>query len=617
MNDQTIDAARELLAYYTATRRAGHTTVMLEGAMHHPCLIVSHNQKDGNYIKETIKLSPVALSRSNEVVSLPSIARGSLRGMNKPPAKSIIADGPQANGAQGLRWAQDGAKAKNLGQVETPEAVATVMASWLFPIHPEAILDPAVGPGALLRACSSAGRHPRLVGIDIDPESISIANHGVPAGTQLIQADYLLYKTEPYPAIIANPPYVKAVTYGYSGSDWETIQATLGMSLDCLTNVYALFILKIWHDLSEGGRAAVIVPAEFLNANYGEEVKEALLRRTKPAGLAVFNPSVSLFDNALTTSAIVFFDKKRRRTHPVWASIVNNLTELSSFIQYLDKGTEHVTPHAVVDVSGWNPKDKWINPLLRASEPLEGRRQQRSFKRNLRDYYHCKRGIATGANDYFCLALDEIKERGLSLRDFSRCITKSSDAPTVFFTEADFQSLIDTGRRCYLLDPATNNDALRRYLAKGEEQKIHERYLTKTRGTWYKPEARGAANIWVGVFSRERVGYILNEAGIKNLTCFHGLYRLNEADDVDLPTLLFLNSSFGAESFAAVSRFYGSGLNKVEPKDVEAMPCPVFPVLSKAETAELKIEMTTRAIEAGKAGKTPEFTDLCQHALGL
>ena len=86
MNDQTIDAARELLAYYTATRRAGHTTVMLEGAMHHPCLIVSHNQEAGSYIKKTIKLSPVALSRSNEVVSLPSIARGSLRGINKPLA---------------------------------------------------------------------------------------------------------------------------------------------------------------------------------------------------------------------------------------------------------------------------------------------------------------------------------------------------------------------------------------------------------------------------------------------------------------------------------------------------------------------------------------------------
>jgi hypothetical protein len=50
---------------------------------------------------------------------------------------------------------------------------------------------------------------------------------------------------------------------------------------------------------------------------------------------------------------------------------------------------------------------------------------------------------------------------------------------------------------------------------------------------------------------------------------------------------LFLNSSAGRRSFFAVNRFYGDGLNKLEPKDVEAMPCPEMPSLSEKETDRL------------------------------
>ena len=50
---------------------------------------------------------------------------------------------------------------------------------------------------------------------------------------------------------------------------------------------------------------------------------------------------------------------------------------------------------------------------------------------------------------------------------------------------------------------------------------------------------------------------------------------------------LFLNSSSGRRAFFQVNRFYGDGLNKLEPKDVEDMPCPAIPKLSRAEAAEL------------------------------
>jgi adenine-specific DNA-methyltransferase len=108
----------------------------------------------------------------------------------------------------------------------------------------------------------------------------------------------------------------------------------------------------------------------------------------------------------------------------------------------------------------------------------------------------------------------------------------------------------------------------------------------------------------VAVFSRESVKYILNAAGVRNLTCFHGLYCREKNEGVLALMTLFLNSSLGREAFFAVNRFYGDGLNKLEPKDVEAMPCPVMPVITKNRVQDLfdkLVQMESLSPEAKQA----------------
>jgi adenine-specific DNA-methyltransferase len=101
------------------------------------------------------------------------------------------------------------------------------------------------------------------------------------------------------------------------------------------------------------------------------------------------------------------------------------------------------------------------------------------------------------------------------------------------------------------------------------------------------PENRAVADIWVAVFSRETVKFILNTSEAKNLTCFHGLYAKPGNKNVAPLVTLFLNSSWGRDSFAQVNRFYGDGLNKLEPKDVKSLPCPKLPPCNDAEAKAL------------------------------
>lgn len=470
---------------------------------------------------------------------------------------------------------------KSLGQVETPGPVAALMARWVMSTKPASVLDPAAGLGTLLDACRQVCDGVQLVGVERDAETLRRAKAQAPQGTKLILADYLLADAGLFEGIIANPPYVKAQRLDYAESDWRYFEERFGTPLDRLTNLYALFLLKIWEDLAPGGRAAVLLPSEFLNANFGEEIKERLVRELRPAGIAIFTPSLNVFADALTTSAIVFLHKGAVRS--LLATKVDTLEDAGAFLDEL-LGVPSVERRVnYTDVAHFKPHDKWLNVLLNGTTPFDSAR----FPQRIGDYFACRRGIATGANEFFCLSASELRDHALDRDHVEPCVTKAADAGGLVFTNEKLSALAAADRRCYLLNPRRDGPALGRYLQAGERLGIPERHLPSHRPVWYLPENRAVADIWVAVFSRENVKFILNTSGAKNLTCFHGLYAKTDCEHLAPLMVLFLNSSGGREAFAQVNRFYGDGLNKLEPKDVEAMPCPELPMLRRADGEKL------------------------------
>jgi adenine-specific DNA-methyltransferase len=497
---------------------------------------------------------------------------------------------------------------KQLGQVATPEPVARLMAKWVMSAKPRAVLDPAAGLGGLLAACRQFNQRVQLVGAERDVETLRRAKTSAPRGTKLVLADYLKSDSGLFDGIIANPPYVKAHRLEYSEKDWRYFEERLGTPLDRLTNLYALFLLKIWEDLAPHGRAAVILPAEFLNANFGEEIKERLLRAIRPTGIAIFAPSLNVFADALTTSAIVLLEKGRSLQTPIWARLADTVEDAEAFIEGLLAGEISAAGNGLIDVAALNPRAKWLNLLLNGATektPVQ-------FAKRVGDYFNCRRGIATGANDFFCLSRAEMHEHHLTETHVEPCITKATDADGLVFTREKFDALVNRDRRCFLLNPSRNGQNLTRYLERGEKQGIPKRHLPSHRPVWYLPENRAVAEIWAAVFSRESVKFILNTSGAKNLTCFHGLYA-KPGNELLAPLLtLFLNSSLGREAFSQVNRFYGDGLNKLEPKDVEDMPCPVMPKLNRTEVNKLSCklaELETLALNE----RTARINELLKH----
>jgi adenine-specific DNA-methyltransferase len=472
---------------------------------------------------------------------------------------------------------------KQLGQVATPEPIAKLMAKWVMSAKPRKVLDPAAGLGGLLAACRQLNPRVELVGAERDLETLRLAKTAAPRGTKLILTDYLKSEAGLFDGIIANPPYVKAHRLDYSEKDWRYFEERLGTPLDRLTNLYALFLLKIWEDLAPHGRAAVILPAEFLNANFGEEIKERLVRVIRPTAIVVFAPSLNLFADVLTTSAIVLLEKGRPTQASAWLKRVDSLEDAERFVATLCSGGTVRVGSGCVELASLNPRHKWLNLLLNGG----GLCASVELPRCVGDYFDCRRGIATGANDFFCLRRSDLREHHLSEADVEPCITKATDADGLVFTRQKFDVLVTRNRRCFLLSPSHNGPKLKRYLELGEQRGIPQRHLPRHRPVWYLPENRAVADIWVAVFSRESVKFILNTSGAKNLTCFHGLYAKPGCETLPSLMTLFLNSSGGRRAFSQVNRFYGDGLNKLEPKDVEQMPCPAMPQLSRKEANQL------------------------------
>lgn len=444
---------------------------------------------------------------------------------------------------------------KRFAQFFTPEAIADFMARWVLDGRKKAdVLEPAFGLGAFSRSLFKQNPKVRVVGYEADATIYNYAAENVAqAGSDVLlyNEDYLRASWEDkYDGIICNPPYLKFHDYD-NASLVPLVNEQLGIRLNGFTNLYTLFLLKSISQLRDGGRMAYIVPSEFLNSDYGVEVKRALLRSGVLRHVVVVDFTQCAFDDALTTACILLCHKDGSLSE-VRFSHVSDVGQLQA---------------SLADYSVWaadqlKPETKW-------KQYYEGARSA--------DYRHLvpfstfakvSRGIATGANDYFTFRESKKELYGIPERCLMRCVCHSTDVHGLFFTDDDFQRLSHSDKAVYLFNGRADveDEHVRGYISLGEETGADKRYLTASRKPWYAIENRKPSPIWVSVFNRKGLRFVRNIAGVSNLTTFHCVY---DAGVVDIDVLFgYLVTNVAKEIFMDNSRQYGNGLVKFEPNDL-------------------------------------------------
>lgn len=479
-----------------------------------------------------------------------------------------------------------------LGQFATPPSLANDIldhARRLMPAETRVrFLDPGIGTGSFYAAFLRSFRPQDIAGatgFEIDP------HYGLPARSlwrnhplEIHLEDFTssVPPHEGYNLIVCNPPYVRH--HHMEAAEKARLQsaakAACGMRISGLGGLYCHFmgIAHAW--LANDGIAAWLVPSEFMDVNYGLAIKKYLLRQVELIRIHRFDPNELQFSDALVSSAVVWFRKRKPR--------VDHAVEFTY-------GGTHAKPNHVrhVPISALHTEAKWTRfPLADVRAINQGLR--------LEDFFKIQRGLATGDNQFFIMTPEQVAERNLP-REFFKPILPGPRYLTADVIEAEADGTPKIDRQLFLLDCKLHEaevqaryPSLWAYLENGVPD-VSERYLCRYRSPWYSQENRAPAPFMCTYMGRDVKGcrpirFILNRSRAIAANVYLLLYpkpalayALQADPGIAVKVWNFLNQ-IDLEALLGEGRVYGGGLYKMEPRELANVPADSIADLFPGET---------------------------------
>lgn len=467
-----------------------------------------------------------------------------------------------------------------LGQFATPTALAREILRFGLGLLPEDLpirfLDPAIGTGSFFSALVHTVPTDRIEtakGYELD------AHYGEPSrdlwrGTLLdvvlgdfTRAEAPSQQADRFNLLICNPPYVRHhyIMKGEKARLQDATEAACGVRIAGLAGLYCYFLGLSHAWMQRGGVAGWLIPSEFMDVNYGGPVKRYLLDKVTLLRIHRFDPNEVQFDNALVSSAIVWF----RNDPPPADQRVEFTFGGSLFSPKLSR---------TIPTTALRKEAKWTRFPI--SDVREGIARYR-----LSDLFTIKRGVATGHNKFFILTKEQVAAHGLPVQVFRPILPSPRYVPANEI-EADPDGLPVVDRQLFLLDCRLPETEVREryprlweYLERGKGD-VSERYLCRSRKVWYSQEERPPAPILCTYLGRGDVKngrpfrFILNHSQAIAANVYLLLYpkpvlaQAIAGDRVLLRRIWEVLNRLCPNSILGEGRVYGGGLHKLEPKEL-------------------------------------------------
>jgi adenine-specific DNA methylase len=345
-----------------------------------------------------------------------------------------------------------------------------------------------------------------------------------------------------------------------------------GLSPNRLTNIWVPFVVAAAAALKEGGRMALVLPAELLQVSYAAQLRSFLTDRFGRVDLIACN---ELFFEKAEQEVLLLLADEARPAPSASNPCKVNLTESDSVADIVKR-----TPREVL--RGASPKtvchdsEKWLKYFLNAEEI--------SFMRALRagetttelgSYASVNVGVVTGKNQFFVLRESEVNELGLQGYTMP-LMARSAHLEGALVDEAGWRTLADADQRVHLLHLVPINGtkpkgALASYIRLGEAQDVHKGYKCSVRTPWYAVPSVYVPDAFVfrQIYDFPRI--VLNNAGATATDTIHRM-RSRGAD----PRAIVANSYsyLTAASAEIEGRSYGGGVLELEPTEAEKLLMP-------------------------------------------
>ena len=445
---------------------------------------------------------------------------------------------------------------RSFGQYFTRYEVADFMCAWTCK-GARTVLDPAVGNSVFFKFAEKYNSDCRLTGFEIDSEILGY--FGNPTNADIINDNYLLSDWDnKYDAIVCNPPYNRFQAVCNRNEILDAIYSHTGEKYSGYTNLYILFLLKSIFQLSDKGKLAYIIPSEFLNSKYGTAVKKLLIDQRLLRAIINFEKDNEMFFNAVTTCCILLLDHEKKD----YVSFYNlqSISDLSLELLADEKS------HAIrIGYDRLSASEKWRS--LIKQEDTNNFRNLVQLSR----FCSISRGIATGANGFFCFSQSKARENKIPEQCLQKCICRSADIKSPFFTSCDFEELAKNDKAVYLLDVSSKDyEVIKEYIEAGQNIGINKKHLPSRRIPWYSMEQKAVAPIWVSSACRDGIKFVRNLAKIKSLTTFHSVFINKEfAEEVEVIFCYFL-TPVAQRIIRENRKQLGNGLEKFQPNDLNS-----------------------------------------------
>jgi len=197
-------------------------------------------------------------------------------------------------------------------QFFTPVKIANLMAEWAVTDRSRTLLDPAVGMGVLVRAAQIRKPNLQITAFEKDPVILRayLATQPKLHNLEVVLGDFLALDIgSEFDAVLMNPPYLRHHDLSYDFDIFSKFSREYGIEISKLSNAYLLFTMKAVMSLNPGGRASIIIPTEWMNANFGSAMKTFLVKRKYLKEIIYFSSCSEIFDDALTTACVLLIEK--------------------------------------------------------------------------------------------------------------------------------------------------------------------------------------------------------------------------------------------------------------------------------------------------------------------
>jgi len=471
--------------------------------------------------------------------------------------------------ANGKSW-ETRERLREKGQFWTPPWVAEAMVEYVLADGAKVLFDPAVGAGAFFRAARAVAgeRGLYLCGMEIDP---SVVEEGL--GDEVRIGDFLAQPPRTkFPAIVANPPYVRHHRLGVESKARLRQLATLllGKPLDGRAGLHVYFLIQALELLEENGRLAFILPADTCEGKFAPELWDWIARSFALDAIVTFAPEATPFPGVDTNPLVFFIRKAPPKSRFLWARCYRSGG--NALRRWVQAGLSEVRGEGLVVIS--RELDEGLSSGLSREPSPEG-----GIKYVLGDFARVMRGVATGANDFFFMTRERARRLGIPEECFVRAIGRTRDVPGNEVSLETLEALERQGRPTLLLalrgeDLSAFPEAVRRYLREGERLGLPERPLLAQRRPWYRMETRTPPPFLFTYLGRRSSRFVRNAAGVVPLTGFLCVYPRADGEEHLERIWRMINHPDTLGQLSRIAKSYGHGAIKVEPRMLERLPIP-------------------------------------------